>query len=80
MLGQQGPTILAVGADGGCLAIFSRLSFFLFFLPSYLSSSPWDTARYRLNYCLKEQNNMTSAIAVKSDCISLFSIYMYMYL
>ena len=44
----QGLIALAVG--GGCLDIFfSRLSFF--FLPV------WVTARYRLNYCLKELFN-----------------------
>ena len=43
----QGPIALAIGAGGGCLDIFfSRLSF-LFFLPL------WETARYRLKYCLK---------------------------
>ena len=44
----QGPSVLAVGAGGGCLDIFfSRLSFL--FLPPSL----WETARYRLKYCLK---------------------------
>ena len=44
----QGPTALAVGAGVGCLDIFfSRLSFL------FLSSSLWETARYRLKYCLK---------------------------
>ena len=38
----QGPTALAVGADGGCLHIFTPLS-----------PSLWETARYRLKYCLK---------------------------
>ena len=37
----QGPTTLAVGADGGCLDIF-LLSVF-----SLLALSPWETARYR---------------------------------
>ena len=32
----QGPTVLAVGAGGGCLDIFfSRLSFLFFFLPLF---------------------------------------------
>ena len=35
----QGPTALAVGAGGGCLDIFTL--------------SLWETARYRLKYCLK---------------------------
>ena len=39
----QGPIALAVGAGGGCLDIFF----------SFLSPSLWETARYRLKYCLK---------------------------
>ena len=42
----QGPTALAVGACGGCLDIF-----LYHFSP--LSPSLWETARYRLKYCLK---------------------------
>ena len=42
----QGPTVLAVGADGGCLNIFTPITLFL-------SPSLWETARYRLKYCLK---------------------------
>ena len=46
-VGQE-PTALAVGADGGCLAIF------IFICPfSPLSPSPLETARYRLKCCLK---------------------------
>ena len=41
----QGPTVLAVGAGGGCLDIFTLI------YP--LSLSLWETARYRLKYCLK---------------------------
>ena len=44
----QGPTALAVGAGGGCLDIFT-LSYHFFLL----SPSLWETARYRLKYCLK---------------------------
>ena len=44
----QGPTALAVGAGGGCLDIFT-----LSYPFSRLSSSLWETARYRLKYCLK---------------------------
>ena len=44
----QGPTVLAVGAGGGCLDIFSLVYHF-----SFLSPSLWETARYRLKYCLK---------------------------
>ena len=44
----QGPVALAVGASGGCLDIFT-----LVYLFSFLSPSLWETARYRLKYCLK---------------------------
>ena len=44
----QGPTALAVGADGGCLDIFTLIYPF-----SPLPPSLWETARYRLKYCLK---------------------------
>ena len=44
----QGPTALAVGAGGGCLDIFALIYPF-----SSLSPSLWETARYRLKYCLK---------------------------
>ena len=48
MVVGQGPTTLAVGAGGGCLDIF-----ILLYLFSPLSPSLWETARYRLKYCLK---------------------------
>ena len=44
----QGPTALAVGVGGGLLVIFT-----LIYLFSPLSPSLWETARYRLKYCLK---------------------------
>ena len=44
----QGPTALAVGAGGGCLDIFTLI---YPFFP--LSPSLWETARYRLKFCLK---------------------------
>ena len=44
----QGPTALVVGAGGGCLVIFTLL-----YPSSPLSPSLWETARYRLKYCLK---------------------------
>ena len=48
IVGQR-PTALAVGADGGCLDIFTLI---YPFFP--LSPSLWETARYRLKlYCLK---------------------------
>ena len=44
----QGPTALAVGAGGDCLGIFT-----LIYPLSPLTPSLWETARYRLKYCLK---------------------------
>ena len=44
----QGPTALALGAGWDCLDIFSLVYHF-----SFLSHSLWETARYRLKYCLK---------------------------
>ena len=44
----QGPTVLEVGAGGGCLDIFSLIYHFSFLFPFF-----WETARYRLKYCLK---------------------------
>ena len=44
----HGPTVLTVGAGGGGLNIFSLVYHF-----SILSPSLWETARYRLKYCLK---------------------------
>ena len=54
----QGPTALAVGAGGGCLDIFTLICPF-----SPLSPSLWETARYKLKYCLKgplNQNQPTN--------------------
>ena len=48
MTAGQGPTAHAVGAGGGCLDIFTLL---YLFIP--LSPSLWESARYRLKYCLK---------------------------
>ena len=44
----QRPIALAVGAGGGCLDIFTLIYPF-----SSLSPSLWETAQYRLKYCLK---------------------------
>ena len=44
----QRPAVLAVGAGGGCLDIFTLIYSF-----SPLSPSLWETARYGLKYCLK---------------------------
>ena len=43
----QGPTALAVGAGGACMDIFPVVYHF-----SFLTLSLWETARYRLKYCL----------------------------
>ena len=48
MIVGQGPIALAVGAGGDCLDIFTPLCPF-----SPLPPSLWETARYRLKYCLK---------------------------
>ena len=54
----QGPIALAVGAGGGGLDIFTLI------YPSFpLSPSLWETAQYRLKYCLKgplNQNQPTN--------------------
>ena len=50
-VGQE-PTVLAVGAGESCLAILTLIYPF-----SPLSSSLWETARFRLKYCLKEPLN-----------------------
>ena len=42
------PIVLAVGAGGDCLDIFS-----LVYHSSFLSPSLWEVAGYRLKYCLK---------------------------
>ena len=44
----QGPSALAVGTGGGCLDIFTLVYHF-----TCLSTSLWETTRYRLKYCLK---------------------------
>ena len=48
MIVGQGPIALAVGAGRGVFGHFS-----LIYLLSFLSPSLWETARYRLKYCLK---------------------------
>ena len=58
----QGPTALAGGADGGCLDIF-----ILIYLISPLSPSLWETARYRLKYCLKGPLNPKQPTKISCD-------------
>ena len=49
----QGSAALAVGAGGGCLDIFTLIYPFTSLPPSL-----WETARYRLKYCLKGSLNL----------------------
>ena len=73
----QGPTALAVGAGGGCLDIFTLIYPF-----SPLSPSLWETARYRLKYCLKEPfnpkqpTNQPTALTVGAGggCLDIFTL------
>ena len=60
----QGPTALAIGAGGGCLDIFTFLYPF-----SPLSPSLWETARYRLKYCLKGPLNSKQPTKIEPYCI-----------
>ena len=72
MVVGQGPTVLAVSAGGGCLNIFT-----LIYLYSPLSPSLWETARYRLKYCLKgplnpkQPNQPNHCSAVQNSIIKL---------
>ena len=75
MIVGQGPIALAVGAGGGGLDIFTLL-----YLISSLSPSLWETARYRLKYCLKgplnpkqptNQPNPTISITVGQGATAL---------
>ena len=63
----QGPVVLAGGAGGDCLDMFTLVCPFLPFSPSLR-----ETARYRLKYCLKGSSNPkqpTNPLMV-SDAIS----------
>ena len=75
----QGPTALAVGAGGGCSDVFTLIYPF----PS-LSPSLWETARYRLKYCLKgplnpkqPTNQPTNGKYTASFCIYTYIFYKY---
>ena len=63
MIVGQGPIALAEGAGGGCLDIFSLVNPF-----SPLSPSLWETARYRLKYCLKGPLNLNQSINQSIQC------------
>ena len=66
----QGPTALAVGAGGGCLDVFTLI---YPFFP--LSPSLWETALYRLKYCLKgplnpkQPTNQSIVGPASKDCL-----------
>ena len=70
----QGPTALAVGAGGVCLDIFTLIYPF-----SPLSPSLWETARYRLKYCLKGPLNpkqQTNLLRYRADLYAtIWSLY-----
>ena len=55
---RQGPTALAVGAGGG------GLDFLLLSILTSLSSSLWETARYRLKYCFNGPLNQPTVSGV----------------
>ena len=59
----QGPAVFAVGAGRGCLDIFALIYPF-----SPLSPSLWETARYRLKYCLKGPLNPKQPTNQPSFC------------
>ena len=61
----QGPTVLAVGAGWGLFGIFTLIYPF-----SPISPSLWETARYRLKYCLKgslNPNQPTNQLSLSDD-------------
>ena len=71
----QGPTALTVGPGGGVWTFFLSSISFLFF-----SLSLWETARYRLKYCLKGPlslkqltNQPTNPIKVQMNSLTYFS-------
>ena len=65
----QGPTALAVGAGGGCLDIFILIYPF-----SPLSPSLWETARYRLKYCLEGPLNPKQPTNQPKDLFRLYVV------
>ena len=71
----QGPNVLAVGAGRSCLVIFSLIYHF-----SFLSPPLWETARYRLKYCLKgplspkQPTNQHMAAAADVFGVDLFCV------
>ena len=70
----KGPTALAVGAGGGCMDSFTLI---YHFFP--LSPSLWETARYRLKYCLKGPLNPKPTNS-SSDYYLFITAFVYGYL
>ena len=68
MIVGQGPIVLTVGAGGGCLDIFTLIYPF-----SPHSPSLWETARYRLKYCLKGPLNPKQPTNHQKRTIYFFS-------
>ena len=66
----QGPIVLAVGVGGGCLDIFTLVCPF-----SPHSPSLWETARYRLKYCLKGPLNPKQPTNQPTPVDQILSIY-----
>ena len=72
----QGPVALAVGAGVGCLDIFSLVYHF-----SFPSPSLWETAQYRLKYCLKgpltpkQPTNQSGIKFFPKLCIAIYYFY-----
>ena len=68
--------MLAVGVGGGCLDIFSLIYNF-----SFLSPSLWESARYRLKYCIKEllspkqPTNQPKGVQLNHSCVD-FDFYL----
>ena len=62
----QGPIVLKVGAGGSCLGNFS-----LIYHLSFLSPSLWETARYRLKYCLKGPLSLTQPTNQQTNNLSI---------
>ena len=65
----QGPIALAVGAGGG------GLEFLLSSILSPLSPSLWETARYRLKYCLKGPFNPKQPTNQQMNCRLTGTLY-----
>ena len=65
----QGPAALVVGAGGGCLDNFTLICPF-----SSLSSSLWETVRYRLKYCLKGPLNPKQPTNQPTSCLFYLSL------